>query len=63
MSGRTEWWIRATRVIQLCLRVIELIAAAGVFVLFILMTGTGALAAWVMRITVRHTQHTSSGLG
>ncbi|KAH8911352.1 hypothetical protein BR93DRAFT_943364 [Coniochaeta sp. PMI_546] len=51
MSGATKWWIKATRVIQLCLRVLELIAAIGVFVMFILMTNTGDLVAWVMRIT------------
>lgn len=52
MSGTTLWWIKSSRVIQLCLRVLELIAAVGVFVLFILMTNTGDLVAWVMRITV-----------
>ncbi|OIW28476.1 hypothetical protein CONLIGDRAFT_378370 [Coniochaeta ligniaria NRRL 30616] len=51
MSGTTKWWIKAMRVIQLFLRVLELIAAIGVFVMFILMTNTGDLVAWVMRIT------------
>jgi hypothetical protein len=57
MSGTTKWWIKASRVIQLCLRVLELIAAAGILTLFILMTNTGDLVAWVMRITVRYPHH------
>ncbi|KAB5535254.1 hypothetical protein GE09DRAFT_1143185 [Coniochaeta sp. 2T2.1] len=51
MSDTTKWWIKASRVIQLFLRVLELIAAVGVLVLFILMTNTTELVAWVMRIT------------
>lgn len=52
MSNRTKWWIKATRVIQMGLRVLELIAAIGVLVLFILMNKMDDLTAWVMRITV-----------
>jgi hypothetical protein len=59
MSGRTKWWIKATRVIQMGLRVLELIAAVGVLVLFILMNKIEDLTAWVMRITVsgQYTTH------
>lgn len=52
MGDRTKWWIKATRVFQLCLRVLEGLAGAGLLVMFILFKGTGDSVAWVMRITV-----------
>ncbi|KAI1323006.1 hypothetical protein F5Y16DRAFT_384901 [Xylariaceae sp. FL0255] len=50
MSDRTKWWIRWTRYIQLGLRVLELIAAAGLLTLMILISGVASLTAWVLRV-------------
>lgn len=40
------------RIVQLGLRVFELIAAAGILFLFIIIDNVNALTAWVVRITV-----------
>lgn len=47
---------------QLGLRVLELIAAAGILFLFIIISNVDALTAWVMRIVVgaSHTIHALS---
>jgi hypothetical protein len=52
MTGRTKWWIKALRKVQLALRVLEFVGAAGVLVMFILMNHVQDVTAWVMRITV-----------
>lgn len=51
ISGRTTWWIKAVRVVQLVLRVLELIGGAGILAMFILMNNVSDVIAWVMRIT------------
>ncbi|KAL0944192.1 uncharacterized protein CTRU02_202079 [Colletotrichum truncatum] len=51
LSPRTKSWIKAMRVFQLGLRVLELIAAAGLLALLILLNNIETLAGWVMRIT------------
>ncbi|ROW08026.1 hypothetical protein VPNG_06029 [Cytospora leucostoma] len=45
-----KWWIKWTRVVQLGLRVLELIAAAGILFLFVIISNVDALTAWVMRV-------------
>lgn len=57
-----KWWIKWTRIVQLGLRVLELIAAAGILFLFIIISDVDALTAWVMRIVVGapHTRHALS---
>ena len=61
-TGRTNWmtmgyktksWIKWSRIVQLGLRILELIAAVGLLVLMILITNVEALTGWVLRITVR----------
>lgn len=49
---RTKWWIKWIRVVQLVLRVFEMIAAAGILFLFIAIDNVTSLTAWVVRITV-----------
>lgn len=41
------------RIAQLCLRALELVGAAGLLALLILLDNIETLAGWVMRITVR----------
>ncbi|GKT50227.1 uncharacterized protein ColSpa_10408 [Colletotrichum spaethianum] len=48
---RMKSWIRSIRFVQLGLRALELIGAAGLFALLILLTNIETLAGWVMRIT------------
>ncbi|KUI54855.1 hypothetical protein VP1G_02248 [Cytospora mali] len=50
-GAKTKWWIKWIRVVQLGLRVLELIAAAGILFLFIIIDDVSALTAWVVRIT------------
>ncbi|KAI0396329.1 hypothetical protein F5Y17DRAFT_116016 [Xylariaceae sp. FL0594] len=50
MSGATKWWIKWTRYIQLVLRVLELIAGAGLLTLMILISNVTPLTAWILRI-------------
>lgn len=52
LGPRTKSWIKAMRIVQLCLRVLELIGAAGLLALLILLDNIETLAGWVMRITV-----------
>ncbi|ROW05494.1 hypothetical protein VSDG_00206 [Cytospora chrysosperma] len=47
----TTWWIKWIRGVQLGLRVLELIAAAGILFLFIVIDNVNELTAWVVRIT------------
>ncbi|ROW09748.1 hypothetical protein VMCG_02417 [Cytospora schulzeri] len=47
----TKWWIKWIRVVQLGLRVLELIAAVGILFLFIVIDNVSDLTAWVVRIT------------
>ncbi|KAF9881395.1 hypothetical protein CkaCkLH20_01545 [Colletotrichum karsti] len=51
LSSRTKKWIKAMRVVQLVVRVLQLFAATGVLALLILLNNIEALAGWVMRIT------------
>ncbi|GKT59033.1 hypothetical protein ColTof3_06372 [Colletotrichum tofieldiae] len=48
---RTKSWIKSIRIVQLGLRALELIGAAGLLALLILLTNIENLAGWVMRIT------------
>ncbi|KAH8751981.1 hypothetical protein F5883DRAFT_206504 [Diaporthe sp. PMI_573] len=47
----TKWWIKWMRIVQLAFRVLEMIAAAGVLFLMIVIIKANLLTAWVMRIT------------
>lgn len=47
-----KWWIKTMRVVQMVLRIVELIGAIGVLVMIILIKKMPDLTAWVMRITV-----------
>ena len=53
MSPRTKSWVKGLRRLQLALRVLHFIAAAGLLVLWILFDKIDDVTAWVMRITVR----------
>lgn len=48
MGRRTKGWIKGMRVVQLCLRVLEAVAAAG----FIVVMGVGYFLGWIMGVTV-----------
>ncbi|KAI0406106.1 hypothetical protein F4802DRAFT_559348 [Xylaria palmicola] len=50
MSTTTKWLIRWTRYLQLVLRVLELIAGAGLLTLMILISNVPPLTAWILRI-------------
>ncbi len=52
MSRTIKSWIKGLRVVQLVLRVSELIAALGIFVLMILLNNMEELIGWILRITV-----------
>ncbi|EFQ27555.1 hypothetical protein CGRA01v4_03085 [Colletotrichum graminicola] len=52
LSPRMKSWIKSIRLVQLGLRVVELIGAAGLLALLILLTNIETLASWVMRITL-----------
>ena len=52
MSRSTKNWVVRMRVVQLVMRVLQLIAALGVLVLMILLKDVEALTQWVMRVTV-----------
>ena len=52
MSRSTKGWIKGMRVVQLVLRVFELIGAIGLLTLMILTDNVEDLTAWVLRITV-----------
>lgn len=51
LGPRTKSWIKGLRIAQLGLRVLQLIAAAGVLFLFIVINDVSSLTAWIMRIT------------
>ncbi|KAK2044045.1 hypothetical protein LZ31DRAFT_554598 [Colletotrichum somersetense] len=51
LSPRMKSWIKFIRLVQLGLRAVELIGAAGLLVLLIMLTNIETLASWVMRIT------------
>ncbi|KAK1998984.1 hypothetical protein LX36DRAFT_690382 [Colletotrichum falcatum] len=51
LSPRMKSWIKSIRLVQLGLRAVELIGAAGLLALLILLTNIETLASWVMRIT------------
>src|SRR6478609_3405811 len=53
MGPKTRAWIKGMRVVQLCLRVLELIGSIGLLVLMIIITNVEPQAGWVVRITVR----------
>jgi hypothetical protein len=48
MGRRTKGWIKGMRVVQLCLRVLEAVAAVGIIVVM----GLSGLIGWVMGATV-----------
>ncbi|KAJ3563841.1 hypothetical protein NPX13_g8062 [Xylaria arbuscula] len=50
MSDAAKFWIRWTRYLQILLRVLELIAGAGLLTLMILITNVMPLVAWILRI-------------
>ncbi|TLD14420.1 uncharacterized protein PgNI_03776 [Pyricularia grisea] len=50
IGDRTKRWIVRLRIVQLCLRVPELIGSAGVLAMFILLTDVPELTSWIMRI-------------
>lgn len=52
LGASTKSWIKGMRAVQLCLRVLELIAALGFLTLCILLKGFEELTGWVMRVTV-----------
>ncbi|KAI6589227.1 hypothetical protein MCOR06_005545 [Pyricularia oryzae] len=51
IGERTKRWIVRLRVVQLCLRVPELIGAVGILAMFILLTDVPELTSWIMRIS------------
>ncbi|KAJ9154973.1 P-loop containing nucleoside triphosphate protein [Pleurostoma richardsiae] len=51
LGARSKQWIKRMRKVQLALRVLEFIGAAGILVLMILISHVNGLTAWVMRIT------------
>ncbi|KAK4204840.1 hypothetical protein QBC40DRAFT_261157 [Triangularia verruculosa] len=51
LGRSTKGWIKGMRVVQLCLRVLELIGALGFLTLCILMKDFEELTGWVMRVT------------
>ncbi|KAK2006610.1 hypothetical protein LZ32DRAFT_595234 [Colletotrichum eremochloae] len=51
LSPRMKSWINSIRLVQLGLRTVELIGAAALLTLLILLTNIETLASWVMRIT------------
>ncbi|KAL1903016.1 hypothetical protein Sste5346_000929 [Sporothrix stenoceras] len=51
MSSTRKAWIKAIRVVQLLVRTLEFIGAAGILVLVILITGMPGITTWVLRIT------------
>lgn len=59
MSPLTKSFIKWLRRLQCALRVLQLIAAAGILTLMILITKTDALQGWVLRITVSSETHYS----
>lgn len=50
IGDRKKRWIIRLRIVQLCLRIPELVAAAGVLTMFILLTDVPELTSWIMRI-------------
>lgn len=52
LSPRIKTLIKCLRVLQLALRVLQLIGAAGILTLYILMTNVPTVAAWILRIAV-----------
>jgi heme A synthase len=53
MGRRTKGWIKGMRVVQLCLRVLESVAAVGIIVVM----GLSGLIGWVMGVTVGLSDH------
>ncbi|KAK3688432.1 hypothetical protein B0T22DRAFT_406849 [Podospora appendiculata] len=52
MGRRTKAWIVHMRSVQMCLRVLELVAAVGLLVLMILINNVDPLTGWIVRITL-----------
>lgn len=61
LGPRTKWWIKWLRIAQICWRVLQLVAAAGILFLMIIIDNVNPLTAWVLRITVCPTIHGSHG--
>jgi hypothetical protein len=53
IGRRTKGWIKGMRVVQLCLRVLESVAAVGIIVVM----GLSGLIGWVMGVTVGLSDH------
>lgn len=51
-NPRTKSWIKWLRIVQLLLRVLQFIGAAGILVLMILITKVDSVTGWIMRIAV-----------
>ncbi|KAF7559451.1 hypothetical protein G7046_g4696 [Stylonectria norvegica] len=51
MSPRTKGWIKGLRIFQLFLRVLELVGAAGILTLMIMIKQVDESTGWIMRIT------------
>lgn len=51
LGPRTKAWIKGLRIAQLCFRILQFIAAAGILFLFIIIDDVSSLTAWIMRIT------------
>ncbi|KAK3391026.1 hypothetical protein B0H63DRAFT_557893 [Podospora didyma] len=52
MGRKTKSWIKGMRVVQLVLRVLELIGAVGILVVMIFIDNIEPLAGWIVRITL-----------
>ncbi|TDZ22483.1 hypothetical protein Cob_v004671 [Colletotrichum orbiculare MAFF 240422] len=51
LSPKTKGWIKVVRIVQLCLRILQFVTAAGILALLVLLNYMEALVGWVMRIT------------
>ncbi|KKA27110.1 hypothetical protein TD95_001125 [Thielaviopsis punctulata] len=51
IGPRSKSWIQSMRIVQLCARIIEVPAAIGVLLLFIVLTKVPSLTSWLMRAT------------
>ncbi|KAK0645544.1 hypothetical protein B0T16DRAFT_373559 [Cercophora newfieldiana] len=52
MGQKTKAWIKGTRVVQLVLRILEILANIGLLILMIIINNVEPLTGWVLRITI-----------
>lgn len=52
LGSKTKALIKGVRVLQLVLRALELVGAAGILALYVLMTNVATVVAWMLRIAV-----------